>query len=832
MLSSLHLSAVGMWIVFSLVTSASSALAQTTAPNQWTWRGGSGAVVVIDSAGDTTGLPGVYGVLGTPAPMNIPGARDYPSAWTDKDGNFWLFGGAGFDVNGKWGALNDLWKFNPTTNEWAWMGGSNIVPVNSLDVGLPGVYGTSGTPAVGNVPGSRDMAMSWTDKDGNLWLFGGFGSDANGKIAYLNDLWEFNPTTIEWAWMGGSNIVPRDPGLIGPPGVYGTLGTPAVGNIPGGRSGASVWTTESGDVWLSGGSPYTDLWKFNPSTNEWAWMGGSRGTSQPAVYGTLGTSAPGNFPGARQGASNWIDASGDLWLFGGHGVDAKDNFGILNDLWRFSPSVNQWAWMGGTSALNCDYVIPVNTCSAPSAVFGTLGRPAAENYPSSCVYAATWTDHTGNIWLFGCPNNVLWEFNPSAMQWTWMGGNSDGNAVWWAHNGGGAYGVLGSPSAGNIPGVRGASAAWADKDGKFWLFGGFGYGDTVFEQDLDDLWEYQPSSTPSFSATAIPTLSPTPGNYASAQQLTISDAMPRAVIYYTTDGVTTPTQSATFYTVPITISGSETIQAIAVAANYLDSAVAVGTYTIGPPAATPALSVPSGTYTAAQTVAMTDTTPGAAIHYTIDGTSPTTSSTEYSSPVTVGYSETVQAIAAATGYSASAVATATYTIDLPPPDFTIASSPTAVIVTAGQSGIASISITPQNSFNSVVSFACTGLPAAASCNFSPATVTPSTGSASTTLTIATSETSAVLHLNQRPLVPIAVLACALLGFGLTKRRHLRMLALLAVSLSGLSLLSACGGGSSGSGGGGGGSHPITSTITITATSGSLQHSATISLTVN
>ena len=47
--------------------------------------------------------------MGTPAPGNVPGARESAAAWVDKDGNFWLFGGAGGAV-GSEGSLNDLWE--------------------------------------------------------------------------------------------------------------------------------------------------------------------------------------------------------------------------------------------------------------------------------------------------------------------------------------------------------------------------------------------------------------------------------------------------------------------------------------------------------------------------------------------------------------------------------------------------------------------------------------------------------------------------------------------------------------------------------------------------
>ena len=207
------------------------------------------------------------------------------------------------------------------------------------------------------------------------------------------------------------------------------------------------------------------------------------------------------------------------------------------------------------------------------------------------------------------------------------------------------------------------------------------------------------TTPPPEQQTAAPTFSPAAGTYTAIQKVSLADATAGATIYYTIDG-STPTEQSTVFSAasPIVVSATTTINAIALASGDTNSNVATAPYTINlPAAATPTFSPAPGTYTTAQSVTLSDSTTGAAIYYTTNGTTPTTGSTLYSSstPIAISSTTTINAIAVATGYSNSAVATGTYTINLPtaatptflptPGTFTSAQSITLSDTTTGAS---------------------------------------------------------------------------------------------------------------------------------------------------
>ena len=352
---------------------------------------------------------------------------------TDSSGNFWMFGGS----NGS-KFMNDLWIYshsslNPSTyttkeGTWTFEAGTML-----LDQG--GNY-SSGTLT----PGARTNPVTWTDSSGNLWLFGGYGWDGESTkvLGFLNDLWEY--TGGKWVFVSGgsTNIANQNSN-------YGQQGVAATSNMPGGRQEAVGWADANGNLWLFGGEGLydvgtpkgilNDLWVYNIASNQWTWVMGaepvpnSTRANHTGVYpsqtvvgpvNTVGAASTcglssgltvlaqvicspidttGALPGSRWGASGWVDAGGNFWLFGGWGLDSKatDGNGSLNDFWVYTPNAvagqpGTWAWIKGSNT------------GSDNGNYGTLTRPYLTYYlytPGGRSNATHWIDNNGQLWLFG-----------------------------------------------------------------------------------------------------------------------------------------------------------------------------------------------------------------------------------------------------------------------------------------------------------------------------------------------------------------------------------------------------------------------------------------------
>ncbi len=184
--------------------------------------------------------------------------------------------------------------------------------------------------------------------------------------------------------------------------------------------------------------------------------------------------------------------------------------------------------------------------------------------------------------------------------------------------------------------------------------------------------------TISFQTAPEPVFSLRVGQYASAQTVTITDALSGSTIYYTSDG-STPTVSSTPYTGPISVSSTVTLKAIATSSNSLPSAVSEVVYTV---TNSPSISLPAGSYSTAQQVSLSDATPNATIYYTTDGSTPGGNSTQYSVAITLSSSTTLNAIALAPGSLFSSIASSQYTISLPATTTSLVPSATGSTLTS------------------------------------------------------------------------------------------------------------------------------------------------------
>ncbi len=342
---------------------------------QWAWMHGS------------TGYNGSanYGgaAPGTSTSSTTPGARYGSACWTDAEGNLWLFGG---QISAS-AFMNDLWKYNTTTNQWTWISGNNTSGI------IPGNYGTKNTAAASNHPGGRGGApASWVDNAGDFWIFGGAGhASLAAPSGNLNDLWKYDPATGWWTWVSGSD-------QVNVTGDYGTQGTAAASNIPGGRQSLVSWKDDAGNFWLFGGygsgknpglDRLNDIWKFNPSSGMWTWIKGEDVINAPGHYGVRGVSDPANTPGARYAVAKWVDKAGNLWVFGGTAIVSAGVSGNVNDLWKYDPVTNNWTWMKGPAAIST------------FGVYGPIGVTAPAYAPGARTNPSAWVDKTGDFWMFG-----------------------------------------------------------------------------------------------------------------------------------------------------------------------------------------------------------------------------------------------------------------------------------------------------------------------------------------------------------------------------------------------------------------------------------------------
>jgi hypothetical protein len=209
--------------------------------NEWTWiRGGS------------VGIQPIYGTQGIPDPANNPGSRLAYAKWKDSAGDFYFMNGSTYYSGAN--DHNDVWRYNSTSDEWTWISGTQLT-------NDPGSYNAScmnGTPA-----GRGEDKSAYRDLHGKVWLFGGTTATINDNF---NDLWMYDPDSLQYKLMHGSN-------LLNQPAVYGQLNIADPANIPHSRDGAIMFGDSLCHIFVFGGisrhpsvATFNDVWKFTPDT--------------------------------------------------------------------------------------------------------------------------------------------------------------------------------------------------------------------------------------------------------------------------------------------------------------------------------------------------------------------------------------------------------------------------------------------------------------------------------------------------------------------------------------------------------------------------------------
>jgi hypothetical protein len=316
-----------------------------------------------------------------------------------------------------------------------------------------------------------------------LWLFGGCPSIEEEK--QLSDLWCFELATQTWM------PVSRDVAELG-----------TLHRAPSGRLTPASWVERS-TLFMYGGAigatPSRELWLFD--TQKYIWVEDERAQRTPQ-----------STPGIRSGSVAWNDGENRSWLFGGIGESSSGDRDILGDLWSYSSETGSWSLEADVMSHRQSLPHPrthASQCLSSKYcwVFGGLDRSrsggafadlwsfekhtgVAKQWwagadldsglaPTNRSGAVLFSDRFDNVYVFGGQQthprehlNDLWKFELSSQKWL----NLPCNAA------------DAKTNRDSSPGPRSDSSAWLDRDGRLWLFGGYGTNSHGDPDALGDLW--------------------------------------------------------------------------------------------------------------------------------------------------------------------------------------------------------------------------------------------------------------------------------------------------------------------------------------------------------
>lgn len=335
--------------------------------NQWTFLKGA----------TTLNPPEVFGTKGVSDINNSPGGMEDAVTWT-RNGKLYLFGGTGVRmINGTNGPQNDIFEYDPDTNNWTWINGTGEISA------LP-TFDSTDVHSPSNNPGGR-FAPSGVYFENEFFVFGGSPDTARGgpgNGVTINDLWKYDHNTNTWERI--------ESGLYNDPGNYGTLGQPSLQNKPPARYTSILWHSDN-KLYLYGGSGafgdfgfLNDLWTYDLTTKMWTWIKGYNGENALTNYGILDVPQSSNTPGGR-GSFNGAVTNNGIYIFGGYGnYDTREQTnpycpfgsGTFQDLWKLEPALT---CCGDDKICMChfpdnDPTHDITICVSPNAVPAHLAK--------------------------------------------------------------------------------------------------------------------------------------------------------------------------------------------------------------------------------------------------------------------------------------------------------------------------------------------------------------------------------------------------------------------------------------------------------------------------
>ena len=438
-----------------------------TLNKKWTWLDGNDNCLHVDESI----------TIGAENNNNAPGFANWTAFWSYQGNNysfpFWGSEEYAYILKNESNSNNTIWRYNASTNNWA------LLKKTQITNGDP-IYGSINIEDSLNTPGSRHALATWSSSN-KLYLFGGlkrlFENNYYTQDTLLNDLWEYNKSTNNWRWIKGSQVLNQH-------GVYGTLGIPDINNQPGARK-FPQYCQFNNKLYLFGGYGYgetggkgllNDLWEFDPQTNMWTWLKGSKLINQLAYIGPLEVFGNNYQPSGRMQGSGWA-LGNKLYFTLGKGLRGQGSFNAAESLletWAFDLGTNNWAVLRSKT--------PVGPMSPNDyGVYGTMGIPNPNNFPGGRM-AQTCAVVNGNAYLYGGygegagqglggNRSDFWNFNTTTNNFTWIGGNQ-------------APSILATYAESNLLSVSNPGSRFASKT---WAWGNYYY---LFDGTYGQVWRY------------------------------------------------------------------------------------------------------------------------------------------------------------------------------------------------------------------------------------------------------------------------------------------------------------------------------------------------------